>query len=70
MLEQLIVFATKARRNGIVSLEEDAEKIEDPFLRKAINLAIDVAELTELKHTMQLDQEMEERPFAEPGQGF
>jgi chemotaxis protein MotA len=61
MLEQLIVFATKARRNGIVSLEQDAERIEDPFLRKAINLAIDVAELTELKHTMHLDQEMEER---------
>jgi chemotaxis protein MotA len=61
MLEQLIAFATKARRNGIVSLEEDADKIEDPFLRKAINLAIDVAELTELKHTMQIDQDMEER---------
>jgi chemotaxis protein MotA len=61
MLEELIAFATKARRNGIVSLEEDADHIEDPFLRKAINLAIDVAELTELKHTMQLDQEMEER---------
>jgi chemotaxis protein MotA len=61
MLEQLIAFATKARRNGIVSLEEDADMIEDPFLRKAINLAIDVAELTELKHTMHLDQEMEER---------
>jgi chemotaxis protein MotA len=61
MLEQLIEFATKARRHGIVSLEEDADRIEDPFLRKAINLAIDVAELTELKHTMQIDQEMEER---------
>jgi chemotaxis protein MotA len=61
MLEQLIGFATKARRNGIVSLEEEADRIEDPFLRKAINLAIDVAELTELKHAMQLDQEMEER---------
>jgi chemotaxis protein MotA len=61
ILEQLIVFATKARRNGIVSLEEDVDRIEDPFLRKAINLAIDVAELTELKHTMQIDQEMEER---------
>jgi chemotaxis protein MotA len=60
-LEQIIGFATKARRNGIVSLEEDADNIEDPFLRKAINLAIDVAELTELKHTMQLDQDKEER---------
>src|SRR5271155_3162461 len=61
ILEQIIGFATKARRNGIVSLEEDADNIEDPFLRKAINLAIDVAELTELKHTMQLDQDKEER---------
>jgi chemotaxis protein MotA len=61
MLEQLITFATKARRNGIVSLEEDVDRIDDPFLKKAINLAIDVAELTELKHTMHLDQEMEER---------
>jgi chemotaxis protein MotA len=61
MLEQLIAFATKARRNGIVSLEDDVDKIEDPFLRKAINLAIDVAELTELKHAMQIDQDMEER---------
>jgi len=61
VLDQLIAYATKARRNGIVSLEADADKIEDPFLYKAINLAIDVAELTELKHTMQLDQEMEER---------
>lgn len=61
ILEQIIGFATKARRNGIVSLEDEADKIEDPFLRKAINLAIDVAELTELKHTMQLDQDKEER---------
>src|SRR5271155_5827570 len=61
ILEQIIGFATKARRNGIVSLEEDADNIEDPFLRKAIDLAIDVAELTELKHTMQLDQDKEER---------
>jgi len=61
ILDQIIGFATKARRNGIVSLEDDAGRIEDPFLRKAINLAIDVAELTELKHTMQLDQEREER---------
>jgi chemotaxis protein MotA len=61
ILEQVISYATKARRSGIVSLESDAEKIEDPFLRKALGLAIDGAELTELKNMMQLDIEVEER---------
>src|SRR5947209_19093369 len=53
ILEQVITYATKARRSGIVSLESDAEKIEDPFLKKALGLAIDGAELTELKNIMQ-----------------
>jgi chemotaxis protein MotA len=61
ILEQLVSFATKARRNGIVSLEADAEKTEDPFLQKAVNLAIDGAELTELRSMMRIDMDLEER---------
>lgn len=61
ILEQVIVFATKARRNGIVSLEKDTESIEDPFLKKAISLAVDGAELTELKSMMELDMHVERR---------
>jgi chemotaxis protein MotA len=61
ILEQLVAFATKARRNGIVSLETDAEETQDPFLKKSINLAIDGAELTELRSMMQLDMDLEER---------
>lgn len=61
ILEQLIGFAAKARRNGIVSLEKDTESIEDPFLRKAINLAVDGAELTELRSMMELDIQVEHR---------
>jgi chemotaxis protein MotA len=61
ILEQVVVFATKARRSGIVSLEDDAEAVEDPFLKKAIDLAIDGAELTELRATMELEMEIEDR---------
>jgi chemotaxis protein MotA len=54
-IETLIRFATAARRNGIVSLESDAESIADPFLRKAMNLAIDGADLQELRRIMEID---------------
>jgi chemotaxis protein MotA len=61
ILEQVIGFAAKARRNGIVSLEKDTESIVDPFLRKAVNLAVDGAELTELRSMMELDMHVEHR---------
>jgi len=54
-IDQLIQFATKARKNGIVSLEAEAAGIPDPFLRKALNLAVDGTDLQELRKMMEID---------------
>ena len=54
-IETLIQFATKARKNGIVSLERRPPAITDPFLRKAINLAVDGTDLQELRKMMEPD---------------
>jgi chemotaxis protein MotA len=61
LIEQIIAYATKARKNGIVSLEDDAESIQDPFLRKAMNLAVDGTDLQELRRMMELDIALEEQ---------
>lgn len=61
MIEEIIRYAAKARKNGIVSLEQDAEQIADPFLRKALNLAVDGADLQELRKMMDLEIAMEEQ---------
>jgi chemotaxis protein MotA len=61
IVEQIIGYAAKARKNGIVSLEDDTESIEDPFLRKALNLAVDGTDLQELRRMMELDIALEER---------
>jgi chemotaxis protein MotA len=53
--EDLIAYATKARKEGIVSLEQDAEAIEDPFLRKALNLAVDGTDLQQIRKMMELE---------------
>lgn len=41
LIENLIKFATVARREGILSLESQASETEDEFLSKSIQLAID-----------------------------
>lgn len=54
-IESLIQFATKARKNGIVSLETEAAAIPDPFLRKALGLAVDGTDLQEMRKMMETD---------------
>jgi chemotaxis protein MotA len=54
-IEEIIAYATKARKSSIISLEEDLEKIEDPFLRKALTLAVDGTDLQELRKMMELE---------------
>jgi chemotaxis protein MotA len=54
-IESLIHFATKARKNGIVSLETEAAEIADPFLRKALGLAVDGTDLQEIRKMMETD---------------
>ncbi len=60
VIEQIIEFASKARKNGIVALEAEVELIPDPFLRKAMTLAVDGTDLTELRKMMELEISLEE----------
>jgi len=37
----LVNFAEKARREGLLALEADAEELDEPFLKKGIQLIVD-----------------------------
>jgi chemotaxis protein MotA len=54
-IEQLVRLANVARREGIVQLDSELENIEDPFLRKALMLAVDGTEPQELRKIMDLE---------------
>lgn len=41
MIELLVSYATKARREGILTLESELETVTDPFLVRGVRLAID-----------------------------
>ena len=53
-VKQLVGFANKARRDGIVSLDQDLAGIADPFLKQAVMLAVDGTEPSELRRIMEL----------------
>lgn len=61
LVEEIIEFATKARKSGIVALEQDAAGISDPFLRKALTLAVDGTDLQELRKMMELEIDQHEQ---------
>jgi chemotaxis protein MotA len=55
VVKEMVVYAQKARRDGIVSLDRDIESVADPFLKKSLMLAIDGTEPNELRAIMQLE---------------
>jgi chemotaxis protein MotA len=55
ILTQLVDFANKARKSGIVSLDADLASVHDPFLKQALMLAIDGTEPSEVRKIMQLE---------------
>src|ERR1051325_78388 len=54
-IEEIITYATQARKQGIVSLEQQAGNVTDPFLKKALNLAVDGIEMSQIRSIMELD---------------
>ncbi len=55
LVDTLVGFALRARKNGIVSLDAEVPNINDPFLKKALMLAVDGIEPEELRKMMELE---------------
>jgi chemotaxis protein MotA len=57
MIQEIVTLAHKARREGIVSLDRDLSLIQNPFLKKAVMLAVDGTEPGELRKLMEMELE-------------
>jgi len=52
---EMVGYAQKARKEGIVSLDAQLESIREPFLKKSLMLAVDGTEPAELRSIMELE---------------
>ena len=69
-VEELISYVSMARANGVVSLERQAESVRDPFLRKALSLAVDGSDTEALVSTMEVHIEQCEARAEETARVF
>jgi len=60
-IDEMVGYATKARKSSLISLESDLENIDDPFLKKALTLAVDGTDLQELRSMLDLDLAQSEK---------
>src|SRR5262245_29878883 len=51
-ISQIVTLTNRARGAGLLALEEEAKKIDDPFFKKGIELAVDGTDPEALKKTM------------------
>lgn len=62
IITTLVNFAEKARREGILALEDDMDEVEDEFLKKGIQLAIDGTDPEIIKNILYIEvNQLQER---------
>ena len=59
LIEDLTSYAVRARRNGLMSLDAELESIADPFLKKAMTLAVDGTHTHDLRMRMEFEMDSE-----------
>lgn len=55
LIEQIVEFAKRARREGILALEKELPTLTDPFFAKALRMAVDGLEPKQLVETMEAE---------------
>lgn len=55
LIAEICGFAAKARKNGIIALEQDAQSHKDRFMKKAISLSVDGVEPKDIRELMEID---------------
>jgi chemotaxis protein MotA len=55
VVRDIISYATKARRNGLISLEQEAQSARDGFIKKGISLVVDGIDPQKLRETLEAD---------------
>jgi chemotaxis protein MotA len=55
LIDLIFDLAQKARKNGLLSLEKELPRLDDTFLRKAVQLAIDGFETNKIREILEID---------------
>jgi len=55
MIQKLVAFSEKARREGLLALEDELDDLEDPFMQKGLRLVVDGTDAVIIRDLMELE---------------
>jgi chemotaxis protein MotA len=66
VIERITAYAVKARRSGVMSIEDEANAEPDPFLKRALSMAVDGISQSQIRAALEVEMDSladhEERP--------
>ena len=70
MITQLVTFAEKARREGLLALENESNELDDEFMRKGIQLVIDGRDADIIRRILETEVSLAQEHGAKAEQVF
>ena len=67
-IETMVKFAEKARREGLLALEDAIKEVEDPFFKKGIEMAVDGTDPEQLREILEAEIFATEEGVIDSGQ--
>ncbi|MCL2411261.1 MAG: MotA/TolQ/ExbB proton channel family protein [Treponema sp.] len=55
IIQKLVAFSEKARREGLLALEDELEDLDDEFMKKGLRLVVDGTDQTIIRDLMELE---------------
>jgi chemotaxis protein MotA len=55
MITQLVEWSTTARKQGLLGLEQQVQNLEDPFLRKGLQMVVDGVEPESIRQMLEIE---------------
>ena len=70
LVDDLVKLADRARKEGLLALEDAASEVEDPFLRRGLELAIDGTDPEELREILEAEITAKRKEFKQGAKLF
>jgi chemotaxis protein MotA len=55
IIQKMVTFSEKARREGLLALEDELEDLEDEFMKKGLRLVVDGTDATVIRDLLELE---------------
>jgi len=60
-IEKMVVWSTRARKEGLLGLEEEVDTEEDLFIRKGMQLLVDGSDPADIRHALEVELDSHEQ---------